>query len=125
MTGSRELTIYLAPNKRLKGYVELRAFVEAQGCRMGQVEGDRLLPGKGYTAVRITCREGLIPEEVLRRAHRWAHRRNYLHRFFKPLPGARDRSGLRQKVQGVPYTHRRGKVPLRSQGPPAGAGRAI
>ena len=87
MTGSRELTIYLAPNKRLKGYVELRAFVEAQGCRMGQVEGDRLLPGKGYTAVRITCREGLIPEEVLRRAHRWAHRRNYLHRFFKPLPG--------------------------------------
>ena len=85
LTGSRDLTIYLTPNRRLKGYAELKAFVEARGCRIGQVEGDRLLPGKEYTAVKVSCADGLIPEAVLRRAHRWAHQRNYLHSFFKPL----------------------------------------
>ena len=85
LMGSRDLTIYLAPNKKLKGYADLKTFVEGQGCQIGLVTGDRLLPGPAYKALKITPHDGLIPEAVLRRAHRWAHQRNYLHSFFKPL----------------------------------------
>ena len=38
----------------------------------------------GYQAVKITISGLLIPDPVIKRAHRWAHQRNYLHSFFKP-----------------------------------------
>ena len=86
MAGSRDFVIYLAPHKKLKGYAELKSFLEAQGCQVSLATDDRLLPGKGYQAVKVTHRGGLIPEVVLRRAHRWSHERNFIHRFFKPYP---------------------------------------
>jgi hypothetical protein len=36
--------------------------------------------------MRITHKGGQpIPDAVLRRSHSWAHGRNFLHSFFKPL----------------------------------------
>lgn len=91
LVGSRDLTIYLSPGKKLKGYAELRAYVENQGCEISHASDARLLPGKGYEAVKITRKDSLVPDAVLRRAHQWAHQRNYLHSFFKPYPSPGDK----------------------------------
>lgn len=41
--------------------------------------------GKGFQQLKIGARPGtLLPPEVLQEAHRWAHRHNFLHSFFKP-----------------------------------------
>jgi hypothetical protein len=88
MLGSRDLFIYLAPNRKLKGYAELKAYLEQQGCQLQPANNAPLLPGKGYQAIKITLPGELIPNLALRKAHRWAHQRNFLHSFFKPSPKA-------------------------------------
>ena len=45
---------------------------------------------KNYEAFRVTHRSGeKIPDNVLKRCHAWAHGRNFLHSFFKPMYGQR------------------------------------
>src|SRR5579871_3612773 len=85
LTGSIALWIYLAPNRRLKGYDALKAQVEALGCRIEPAEDAPVLVGKRYPTVKLTEVSGdLLPPEVLKQAHRWAHRNNFLHSFYIP-----------------------------------------
>ena len=45
---------------------------------------------KNYEAFRITYKSGQkIPDSVVRRCHSWAHGRNFLHSFFKPMYGSK------------------------------------
>ena len=85
MFGSTELTVYLTPNTRPKGYESLKAHLEAQGCEI-VVTADTPPELSRYEAVRITYEKAdPIPNPLLKRAHKWAHQRNYLHSFFKPM----------------------------------------
>jgi hypothetical protein len=91
MTGSRDFVMYITPNKRAKGFAELKTALEEVGCEVRRIENDPLLPGKRYQAVKVTFKGETIPGSALQRVHRWAHQRNYLHSFFKPYvaPNAR------------------------------------
>ena len=89
--GCIELFVYQAPNTRPKGYDGLKTFMESQGC---EVEFSRDVPPElqKHQAIRITKAKLInkdsdepIPLAVVKRAHRWAHQRNYLHSFFKPM----------------------------------------
>lgn len=88
MVGSRDFFVYVTPNKRPKGYAELKAFLEGQGCQVRKATDAPLLPGKRYDAFKVTFQAGSIPDGALRKAHRWAHQRNFLHSFFKPYSNA-------------------------------------
>ncbi len=83
--GSIEMSIYQTPNTRLKGYESFKAFVEARDCEI--IFTDEAPPGLSrYETIRITHRMAEpIPIEVVTRAHRYAHGRNYLHSFFRPM----------------------------------------
>ena len=84
--GSSEFYIYVTPNKKAKGYDALKQYVESVGCEAEYPAVPQLVDlGDRYQAVKITKEGELIPSPVLRRAHRWAHQRNFLHSFFKPL----------------------------------------
>lgn len=85
LAGSSSLWIYLTHNKRLKGYDELKRQAEASGCTIGLADDAPVNPGRSYQALKIAAAPGaLLPAEVLKQAHRWAHRHNFLHSFFKP-----------------------------------------
>ena len=85
LAGSSSLWIYLTHNRRLKGYDELKRQVEASGCMIGLADDAPVNPGRSYQALNIAAAPGsLLPAEVLKQAHRWAHRHNFLHSFFKP-----------------------------------------
>jgi hypothetical protein len=85
LAGSSRLWIYLTPNKRLKGYEELKRRVEAFGGTMGPADDAPIAPGKSYEALKIAAAPGtILPDDLLKEAHRWAHRHNFLHSFFKP-----------------------------------------
>lgn len=85
LVGSSGLWIYLTQNKRLKGYDELKRQVEARGCIIGLADDAPVNPGRNYQALKIANASGaLLPTDVLKQAHRWAHRHNFLHSFFKP-----------------------------------------
>ena len=43
---------------------------------------------EGYKAIKISCPDCIISDTALRRAHRWAHQRDFFHSFFKPFKGA-------------------------------------
>lgn len=85
MFGSIDLYIYQTPNSRRKGFESLRSYLEAQGCEVFFTADAP--PGLSrYQTIRITYKSAEeIPDSVLKRAHRWAHQRNYLHSFFKPM----------------------------------------
>jgi hypothetical protein len=85
LVGSSSLWIYLTRNKRLKGYDELKRQVEASGCQMRMADDAPINPGGSYETVKIAAPTGtLLPSDVIKQAHRWAHRHNFLHSFFKP-----------------------------------------
>ncbi len=85
MFGSTELFIYQTPNSKPKGYESLKSFLEAQGCEIA-FTGEAPPELRHYESMRITHGKAEpIPIPVLKRAHRWAHQRNYLHSFFKPM----------------------------------------
>ena len=94
MAGSHHFVIYITPQRKTKGYAELKALAGAQDCHVQRVENDPLLPGKDYLALKITkpAKGSPIPEEVLRAAHRWVHKRNFLHSFFRPYAGTEGRT---------------------------------
>ncbi|HZT05662.1 MAG TPA: hypothetical protein VFC51_01410 [Chloroflexota bacterium] len=85
LIGSNSFWIYLTPNKRLKGFETLQEQVESHGCSIGFADDAPVDAGKGYQALKIAARgDLLLPVDVLKLAHRWAHRHNFLHSFFKP-----------------------------------------
>lgn len=85
LAGSSALWIYLTKNLRLKGAEELKRLVESQGCEIGFADDAPVNPGKGYQQLKIVAPAGaLLPVGVLKEAHRWAHRLNLLHSFYKP-----------------------------------------
>ena len=83
--GSTELFIYQTPNTRPKGYLSLKSFVEAQECEV-MFTNEAPPELSQHETIRITHRNAEpIPLTVVKRAHKWAHQRNYLHSFFIPL----------------------------------------
>ena len=86
LIGCTEFYIYQAPKKNLKGQESLRLYLESQGCEVLYTADVPPELGNRYEAIRITHKKGeQIPVLVLKRTHSWAHRRNLLHSFFKPL----------------------------------------
>ncbi len=83
--GSSEFYVYIPPSGKLKGYEEMRAFLKAEGCLVEYPGHSDLAPNKNYQVVAITQSGNLLSDAALRRAHRWAHQRNFLHSFFQPL----------------------------------------
>ena len=83
--GSSEFFIYLPPNKETKKYPQLKHAMEALGCDVEFPAFSSLLPGDNYKAIKITKQGQILPDSSLRRSHRWAHKQNLLHSFFKPL----------------------------------------
>ncbi len=89
LIGATELFVYQTPNKKTKGFESLKLFLEASECELiFTVDVPPEL--RNYETFRITHRSGeKIPDPVLRRCHAWAHGRNFLHSFFKPMYGGR------------------------------------
>ena len=84
--GSSEFFVYLTPNKQAKGYQGLKDYLEAMGCQvLYPADSEHRPPGLRYDGVKITNRGEVIPPAGLKRAHRWAHQRNFLHTFFRPV----------------------------------------
>ena len=89
MIGATELFVYQTPNKKPKGFESLKLFLETSECEL-IFTADVPPELRNYEAFRITHRSGdPIPDPVLRRCHAWAHGRNFLHSFFKPMYGGR------------------------------------
>ena len=83
--GSTELFIYQTPNTTPKGYETFKAFLEAQDCEIINTHESPPELSRHET-LRITHhKDEPIPIAVVKRAHRWAHQRNYLHSFFRPM----------------------------------------
>ena len=89
LIGSTELVVYQTPNKKPKGFESLKTFLAASECEL-LFTLDVPPELKNYEAFRITYKAGqTIPDGVLRRCHAWAHGRNFLHSFFKPMYGSK------------------------------------
>jgi hypothetical protein len=88
--GSRDFWIYVTPNSKPKGYDMLKNFLVTQGCTVDVSDTAPMLPAKGYKAIKVTDGDAgkILADDVVTRAHRWAHQRNYLHSFFKPYKSA-------------------------------------
>ena len=89
LIGATELFVYQTPNMKPKGFESLKLFLAASECEL--ISTLDVPPElKNYEAFRVTHKSGeKIPDEVLKRCHSWAHGRNFLHSFFKPMYGAR------------------------------------
>ena len=89
MIGATELFVYQTPNKKPKGFESLKMFLAASECEL--ISTLDVPPElKNYEAFRVTHKSGeKIPDDVLKRCHSWAHGRNFLHSFFKPMYGTR------------------------------------
>ena len=86
LIGSTEFYIYQALDKKAKGYEGLKLYLETQSCEVMHSPDAPAELGVRYETLRITYRgEEQIPVQALKRAHAWAHQRNFLHSFFKPL----------------------------------------
>ena len=85
MFGSTELYIYQAPNTKRKGFEALKTYLDAQGCDI-TLTADAPPELSRHQTMLISQRQAeSIPIPALKRAHSWAHQRNYLHSFFKPM----------------------------------------
>src|SRR5688572_26232400 len=82
--GSSEFYIYVPPNGKLKGYKDIRSIMEAEGCQVEYPGYSSMTPNERYSVVAITRGGLLIPDTAILRAHRWAHKRNFLHSFWRP-----------------------------------------
>ena len=90
LVGSTEFYVYQTPGRRVKGFDSLKLYAEAEGCELlYTAEAPPEL--SDHETLRITNQGGPgrraepIPDAVLKRAHSWAHRNNFLHSFFKPM----------------------------------------
>lgn len=85
LIGSTELYIYQTPNRPVNGYEGLRLYIESEGCEV-IFTADAPPELSDYETMRITHKHGeKIPDAVVKRAHSWAHNRNFLHSFFRPM----------------------------------------
>ncbi len=85
LLGATELFVYQPPNKTVKGYESLKLFVESESCEI-LFTADKPPELQKFEAMRVTHLRGeKIPDAVVKRVHSWAHGRNLLHSFFKPL----------------------------------------
>jgi hypothetical protein len=85
LLGATELYIYQTPNRKVTGYESLKMFIESQECEV-IFTADAPPELSSYETMRVTHKMGeKIPDAVLKRAHSWAHNRNFLHSFFKPM----------------------------------------
>jgi hypothetical protein len=85
LLGATELYIYQTPNRKVTGYESLKMFIESQECEV-IFTADAPPELSSYETMRVTHKRGeKIPDAVLKRAHSWAHNRNFLHSFFKPM----------------------------------------
>ncbi len=85
LLGSTEFYIYQAPDQTPKGYEGFKLFIESQGCKIIFTIDTPVDVGDEFQALRVTCKGKEIPAQVLKRSHTWAHQRNLLHSFYKPL----------------------------------------
>jgi L-amino acid N-acyltransferase YncA len=85
VVGSKDFYIYVTPNRKVKGYEGLRDWLQELGYAVTVSDSAPMLPAKGYKAIKVTTGDGVLSDDALKRAHRWAHQRNFLHSFFKPL----------------------------------------
>ena len=83
--GSSEFFIYIPPNKSPKQYPALNQAMADLRCDVEFPAYSPYAPGEHYQSIKITMQGAIIPDAGLRRAHRWAHKQNFLHSFFKPL----------------------------------------
>ncbi len=83
LVGSTEFYIYRPPSRKMDGYEPLKLLLESEGCEVVYLLETNCAAGPGYETIRITRKAGPIPNPVLKRAHAWAHRRNFLHLFYK------------------------------------------
>jgi hypothetical protein len=85
LLGATELYIYQTPNRKVTGYESLKMFIESQECEV-IFTADAPPELSSYETMRVTHKRGeKIPDAVIKRAHSWAHNRNFLHSFFKPM----------------------------------------
>ncbi|MBL76248.1 MAG: hypothetical protein CL763_04945 [Chloroflexi bacterium] len=85
VAGSKDFYVYVTPNRKAKGFEQLRDWLRSQGYLVNVSDQAPLLPAKGYKAIKVTTSEPTLSDEAVKRTHRWAHERNFLHSFFKPL----------------------------------------
>ncbi len=83
--GSSEFYIYISPNKKPKGYLELKKYLESLGAKVEYPVITDNKPSPGHQVIRITMDHTVMPDPVLLRSHKWAHHLNFLHSFFRPL----------------------------------------
>lgn len=85
IVGSTEFCIFVTPNKKSNGLDGLTRFLESDGSSVQYPSHSQQSPGDRYKVIKITKQGTEISRLSLRRAHNWAHRRNFLHSFFRPL----------------------------------------
>ena len=83
--GSTEFCVFVTPNKKTNGLDGLTRFLESDGSSVEYPSHSEQSPGDRYKVIKITKQGTEISRPSLRRAHNWAHRRNFLHSFFRPL----------------------------------------
>jgi hypothetical protein len=84
--GATELFVHHAPDQAPRGFEGLKLYLESQECEVLYTTDTLVDLGAGYLSFRITRRKAdALPQAVVKRAHSWAHQRNLLHSFFKPL----------------------------------------
>ncbi|MCE2466216.1 MAG: hypothetical protein J4G01_09175 [Dehalococcoidia bacterium] len=83
LIGSTEFYINRPPSRKMDGYEPLKMLLESEGCEVVYLLEANCAAGPGYETIRITRKSGPIPNPALKRAHAWAHRRNFLHLFYK------------------------------------------
>ena len=85
LVGSTEFYIYQPGGQMVKGFEGLKLFLQSQECEVIFTADVPPELGNEYEAMRITYKGEQIPVPALKRAHSWAHQRNFLHLFFRPL----------------------------------------
>ena len=88
LEGVSRLTIFVPRHDKMKGYRDLKSLLEAADCQVAYPSQApaalREAPGPQYQAMNVEA-SGLMPPEAVKAAHRWAHQRDFLHSFFRPL----------------------------------------
>jgi len=83
--GSSEFFVYVTPNKNTRGFESLKSYLQSLNCEVVVAEGSPVQMPERYKSLKITFQGAIIPDAALRRIHKWAHSRNFLHSFFQPM----------------------------------------
>ena len=83
--GSSEFFVYVTPNKNTRGFESLKSYLQSLNCEVVVAEESPVQMPERYKVLKITSQGVIIPDGALRRIHKWAHSRNFLHSFFQPM----------------------------------------